>query len=459
MLRKVIKMKFKLIDLLRFQFVISAAVLMLISSYAVGDTWTGSINVPSIISPHPRLMMTKKMVEDMVLRVHRRDEPWNTDFKVIENNAELALYTTFPSPYTGSNVWDFYYECIEQSQAAIDLALAYKVTSREQYAQKAIDLLMDWSNAGTGATYLPQDEYLTGMLLSRSVFQFIYCYDLLYDHQLLDSADKTVVENWFTSLVTPIKNNIQYWEANGYGYSLYVNHHAANMMGLAAIGYVTGDRDLVQYALDSEENPRDFKELLGGLILMPDDDAPIYEAGMAGAPFTIQAGEIYDRYRHFDNIRAGTEHKGLQYANLSLKMMSIVAQIAANNGIDLFNYEAAGGEKLELSFAFYSDFYRTGDSTIKGGYYSGEDNRIGIVGDPAALFEIGFRNYPDNPNLYEYVTEVDRVDYQSASTIRRITLTHGVGLINVADLNEDQTVNLGDYSAIADNWLSSTFSE
>jgi len=149
--------------------------------------------------------------------------------------------------------------------------------------------------------------------------------------------------NWLSLLVPQLKDAAHIWEENGYFDAQYFqNHQAGENMGLIAIAIMTGDADLLRYAVNSKENPRDFLDLIGGLILMPGD--PIYYREPPGAP-SPQAGEVIDRYRHF---QMGGHHgdyvtypnRGLQYCLLSANLLAISAQMLATNGLDLWNYQA-----------------------------------------------------------------------------------------------------------------------
>jgi hypothetical protein len=200
------------------------------------------------------------------------------------------------------------------------------------------------------------------------------------------------------------------------------------------------------------------------MILMPGDTVT-YEEISNGGPFPITPGEIMDRGRHFDIEGA----KGLQYSHATLKHLSVTAQMAKNNGIDLFEYEAPTGEKLELCYDYLADFYRLKDATIKGGYYSyspclsgncDESPRIGEKGDSPSLFELGYRNYKDNTEIFDLISSIDglidRIDYESEALCGRLALTHGVSIYDFADFNTDGIVNFKDLKVLAYYWLDDT---
>lgn len=162
-------------------------------------------------------------------------------------------------------------------------------------------------------------------------------------------------------------------------------------MGLLALGYALDDPVLIEFALDSPENPRDLYELISGSILMAGDTPHHREDPNAPAP---EDGEIYDRYRH----KTGPM-RGLQYSHLTLTLLSISAKMCDNHGIDLFSYVAPTGENLRLPFEYYADFYRLKDACINTSFYCGETDRIGKAGDEPGLFELGYNYYSDSQPL------------------------------------------------------------
>lgn len=190
-------------------------------------------------------------------------------------------------------------------------------------------------------------------------------------------------------------------------------------MGMLLIGYALGERELVQFAVDSPENPRDFLELFDGMILMKGDTMINGVDSMDPAP---QDGEIIDRYRQVKN-------HGLVYANLSLNQMMAMSETLFANGIDLYTRAGAHGETLEKPFDFYADFYRLKNSSIKGGYYKG----AGIGANQIAVFEVANRRYPGNPTIEGLLKSVDRAGINSGGSSETYfcqpTLTHGIPLL------------------------------
>ena len=288
---------------------------------------------------------------------------------------------------------------------AMHCAMAWKIVddtaaNKSKYAEKAVEILMSWANACKDVEYPvsttsgTEEEPSTGagMYLARGFFPFFVVYDILMGTEYISAAQETVIRAWFTNVVRHIKASINAWENNDYfNKQYYQNHLAAHVWGLVSLGYVREDISLVQFAIDHEDNPRDFYEMIQGAIFM-EGDVPCHRES-SGAP-AVRTGEIYDRYRH-DTAPL----KGLQYTNLTLQCLSAAARTCTNNGIDMYAYTAPTGENLRLAYEFYAPFYVQLKSDLEHGYYAGEDDRISKAGDIRGLFELGYNAYPDSEKI------------------------------------------------------------
>ena len=72
----------------------------------------------------------------------------------------------------------------------------------------------------------------------------------------------------------------------------------------------------------------------------------------------------------------------------------------------MYAYTAPTGENLRLAYEFYADFYIKKDCSIKGGYYNGEEDRLGKAGDHIGLFELGYNAYPDSEKIKEVINSI-----------------------------------------------------
>jgi len=176
---------------------------------------------------------------------------------------------------------------------------------------------------------------------------------------------------------------------------------------------------MVEYALEDDANPRSYRRLIGGAILLRGDALNHRDPTLTKQAPAVQDGEIYDRYR-------STEKKGFGYAMLQLRELALTADIATNNGFAVQGLPAYHvGEKdnrcLETAFNFYADFLITGDATIKGGYYAGE--KLSDIN--VQIYEVARRHFPANQKIREVIATAKPVVYDPETFGATATVTHG----------------------------------
>lgn len=282
-------------------------------------------------------------------------------------------------------------------------------STKTPYMKKIATIIADWAEACKDVDY-PDDAEEVGALLARGCYPFFVNVEALWNHSTwITTEQQAVIETWLRKIATEIKQSISLWQSNDYfGSQYFQNMSAAHMWGLLSIGYALEDADMVEYALDHIDNPRDFYDLLQGCILM-EGDTPCLRDPNSVAP---QTGEIMDRYRH-----ATATNKGLQYTSLTLQILSSAARTMKNNGLNLYEYTCPTGENLRLAYEFYAPFYANNDASLQGGYYDGESSRIGIAGDLHGLFELGYNAYPDNAAIKSVIDAIpDRASNAKTAT-------------------------------------------
>ena len=282
-------------------------------------------------------------------------------------------------------------------------------STKNSYMKKIATIIADWAAACKDVDY-PDDAEGVGALLARGCYPFFVNVEALWNHSTwITTEQQAVIETWLRKIATEIKQSISLWQSNDYfGSQYFQNMSAAHMWGLLSIGYALEDADMVEYALDHIDNPRDFYDLLQGCILM-EGDTPCLRDHNSVAP---QTGEIMDRYRH-----TTANNKGLQYTSLTLQILSSAARTMKNNGLDLYQYTCPTGENLRLAYEFYAPFYANNDARLQGGYYDGESSRIGGAGDLHGLFELGYNAYPDNAAIKSVIDAIpDRASNAKTAT-------------------------------------------
>lgn len=424
--------------------------------------------VSSAFPGHPRLVLDQEEIDSIKAQITAGQRP---QFSVWSNlNAQCAdAYQ--PNPYTGTVRGDFTDKTQVEGGRALDYALVYVLGGQEFHAQQAIAILDAWASIIPlpGTELVDENGTGSGMYVSRGVFPMIYTADLLWNHPDFSGAPRDRFTAWMQALIPLIEESITVWDSNDYfDKQYYQNHLVAHTLGLVAIGNLLGDQALVQKGLDSTDNPRDYIELLAGTILMPGDAPCIRETSggidkvpVGGWP-APEAGEIYDRYRHHT-----APLRGLQYSYLSLSLLSTIAEISHHLGLDLWSVEAPGGERLQLSQEYYSDFYRLHDAGLKSGFYamggaytlddytgSDETYRLTLAGDSGAIFELGLARFPDSETLKNLMRVSDRVDWRD-KLLGPVSLTHGVAEENLNTLGSI-SLQRSQYNSLELHWPSGT---
>ena len=385
-------------------------------------------NIPKTF---PRLILSRDDINQMRKNVESGKEPWSCSWKSLQKRLAACFDDGWkPSVYTGSNSFEFYLAAIKDGDYARDLAIAYHISHEKKYADKAIGIIDAWTFAEkpAGTWFDPEIRYPnTGMEVSRASFAFMYAYDLLRADNLMSKASVAKFEDWMRILLPHIKEGARRWEESGYfNHQYYQNHIAADAMGLLAMGITLNDKELVRYALDSEENTRDVKDVIEGLILMDGQSPYKYEP----VDIRTEDGEIMDRYRHF--IIGGQykdyktkPNRALQYCGLSSIILVACGEMGRSINAGIYGYTAPTGENIKLPLMYYADFYIGKSALIKNGLYAGEDDWINRnIYATYCLWEIAHCRFPEEPKFKEVLDHNSRGS-MTLHLFGPVELTHG----------------------------------
>lgn len=354
----------------------------------------------SAFPPPPRIETDAAGISRAHKRISSKQEPFATYWRSAKADAITAL-SLKPQPTDTRNSLTFHSAVQAQGTAARLLAYRWRLEDHKPSGEKAVTLLDAWASATPmpGTHFDPKIRFPNaGMDVARGMLPFVAAWDLLQGHPSLGPDKRGRIEAWFRALVPVVKEGIKRWEDNDdFGGQTFQNHHVAHVLGLALFGSALGDESLIRLALDSPDNPKDFQELLKGIILMP-GDKPL--GGLRGKP--VHPGELQDRVR--------TNHgAGLTYCHLSFTLMLYTGEVLSRaTGEDWVNAVAPGGETLRLSATFYSDFFRLRNARINGDYYF-RDHAVLQNNRPfLGIFEVALSRWPEVPNLKAVVRSMDR---------------------------------------------------
>lgn len=358
-------------------------------------TFLDSLNV------HPSLLYNAQEIEKIKSAIAAKKEPFYSASVYLYSYCNGRL-NYVSNPYTGNSSADYYEQMLLPASIVRNMAMAYQLSGNNVYGEKAVAMLKEFATACTGKLFDINIDYpAQSMKVARASFPFVCAYDLLVSSGLMDESTKMQAQAWFRQIEKQVKDGEQEWIDNDYFNQQYFNNHLiAHTMSLLAIGCVLEDSALIQYAVDSRECQRDVKELFSGLIMMDGDRDCLRVVDKPK-----EDGEIMDRYRHHTD-----GGRGLQYASLVLNLFSPIGLICVHHGWNLFDYTAPTGENLQLSYNYYSDYWRTKDASIKSGYYNHpqEFSRLNAPADWIGNFEVALNYYPDSQQLKDVVASYNR---------------------------------------------------
>jgi regulation of enolase protein 1 (concanavalin A-like superfamily) len=317
---------------------------------------------PAFAFAHPGLLHTGADLERMRAAVAAGEEPIHSGFAAmaangrsahdyrIRNTGQITTWGRGPSNYMG--------EAAEDAGAAYQNALMWTITGDERHADKARDILDAWSSsleAITGA-----DGQLGAGLQG---FKLVNAAELLR-HSGYDGWSEEAVARCEASFKAV-------WYPAVSGYALFANGNwdLAALQAVIAIAVFCDDRvmfeDAVRYALNGSGNGS-----ITGIVVNATGQGQ--ESG-----------------------------RSQSYAQLALGLLSDVAEIAWNQGVDLFGHESkrilAGFEytakyNLGEDVPFTSDLDRTGKylktvvATVNRGQYR-------------PIYELAYAHYADRLGL------------------------------------------------------------
>lgn len=374
------------------------------------------------------------------------DSAFHQSWRSVKKQADAALGHRF-RPQESNDVARFYARANPEARQIHALAVAYRVSGNDAHLTKARRALMAWArhaNADLPADPSPswRDFHYpgkampdaAGLHISRVLVVFADAYAVL--HPDLPARVRQEVERWFASMRSPIQRSTKLWQTRDrysvapnetkpttspwMGRQDYSNHLAAHAVGQLAIGYATGNDGLVAYALHHRANPRDLRELFGGALVMPGDRLhrrdPSLGTNNRRWPDPLP-GAIYDRYRVLG--QTGVGDKGLIYASLGQRFLSLATEMAARNGDrDYWQVHAGNGENLRASYHTYAPFIsKPGRATVcRGRYHEDSATSDKVVARWRAMTEMAFREYPYDPAIRAALRTAQARNYNDDET-------------------------------------------
>jgi hypothetical protein len=263
---------------------------------------------------HPGALHTFQDFERINTRIANGDEPWNTTWTLL-TASDFAQSSYQPNPevtvYRGDNGLDQenYPSLYEDTAAAYQLAIRWKVTNDTSYADASVNILSSWAVTLT-AINGTSDKYLASGLYG---YQMANAAELMSDYSGWDSSNKTATATMLTNVFASM--NILFIEDhndNDY-HHYYANWDQCNLASLLAIGIFTDNQTMYDYALD------------------------YIRTGPSNGALPVFAIANYTESGSGKILTQGQEAGRDQgHATLDMVLLGVIAQQAYNQGDDLF---------------------------------------------------------------------------------------------------------------------------
>lgn len=424
-------------------------------SPAIGDAHQKNMTTGDVgmLQERPVLLTTEAEIQRAQNRSTDSSSPFYESWVLVRHQANEALGVDFtPSENDDIRVWTRAANL--EARRIHALAVAYRVNENTAYLTKARDALMEWavySNAD-----LPPDDptpswrdfhypgkampHAAGLHIGRRLVVFADAYAIIQPY--LTANERTEIERWFASMRSPIQHSTQLWETSNkswpepnepvpadppwLNHQYYNNHLTAHVIGQLAIGYATGNNNLVSYALRDPDNPRDLHEVVGGVLVMPGQALQERDPSLGPDderwPDPLRS-ETYDRYRVTSGLTPGGD-RGLIYASLGQRFIALATELATNNNApnDYWRRIPDSGESLRDSFSTYAPFIadpseNKEDAVVcRTRYYENSAINDEIEKNWRAVTEMAFREYPYDSAIRAVVRTADVRRYNDTET-------------------------------------------
>ncbi|MEQ9296950.1 MAG: alginate lyase family protein [Cyclobacteriaceae bacterium] len=174
--------------------------------------WKEAYNftLPNFKFEHPMTVISGDELEMVKHYVEQEVEPQYSAYLELINDAEDAQSFVPDAPSSmnimggyepNSNLNEVREQLWRNCHAAYSSALAYQFTGEAKYADKAIEVMMDWANANT--TFTGGDR---GLQLGSWFSQVLYAADLIHDYEGWTDSQRATFKSWWRNnvLVHPL---------------------------------------------------------------------------------------------------------------------------------------------------------------------------------------------------------------------------------------------------------------
>lgn len=352
---------------------------------------------------HPNMYLNMDEINAIKVMVHENKEPWkeaydkfmgsdesyggvewamglpkqSVTYKNSANCGDHHTYCTVSNPWKGTGRED-YEAALKVGKAVRSLGLAYALTGKNKFADKAIQLINTWC-LDSGTYMRPKaGNFQSRIELSVTMPGIFYGADLIWDYSGWNKDKRGMFKNW----VKDLADNAKGWIASGCypckTGSWCQNQETWRLAFMASASVIIEDSNIRNDTVDK------WKKLIHCQI------------GTDGRM-----------------IRENREEKTLFYATYAINAFVQTAEIARHYGIDLYSYKTDDGRCLEKALDYYAPriINPPADQT-----YRPRAN--------AAIYELAYSRVEKKSIYKDVVNKIGRPMYEER-VIGPITLTHG----------------------------------
>lgn len=324
----------------------------------------------------PGLLLSPQEINEIKQRLQQ--EPWQQAYEQLRMRANKAL-TQKPSPVKGEYPVDkrpprWHYKAANRdANRALDMALMYQFSGDDAYAQQVRQVVMAWVDSMDTDI----NGYQAGIELSITMPQLLWAADLIWQSAYLSTNDKRAIRAWAHDLGQAAI------EAKRFCCGATHNIHNWEWFLISAMGVMSQDKAMFDYGIDQ------YKTVLSN--------------------------------RFEPNLLLKSEGaRTFEYAWFGLKALTMLAELARHQGVDLYDYEVGAGENRvslhKVSLAHTRWF-------LDKSYPGTEPNYDLVVKEELDLAEVWYSKWGD-PEFKQAALVKGRPAYD-LFVLGPVTLTHG----------------------------------
>jgi hypothetical protein len=322
---------------------------------------------------HPGLLHTNKDFHRIKNMVQAKKAPWLDGWnKMLANYHSELTYKPNPqanvyrygatNPPNPSNYGILYNDIA----AAYALAIRWKVSGDTAYANASVYILNSWSSTLT-AVEGDSDRFLASGIYG---YQFANAAELMRDYKGWSKEDVSKFQNMMLNVFYPMNHDFLVYHNNASITHYWANWDLCNMASILAIGVLADRKDIYNEAID------------------------YFKHGNGNGAIHNALWKTYKSSRARPRLAQGQEAGRDQgHSGLDFTMLGAIAQMAYNQGEDLFAY----GNNLILAGAEYFAKYNLGYAVPYSSYQNSDVTQPEISnasrGDIRPSWELLYSHY------------------------------------------------------------------